>query len=201
MATDLQAIIHNLTAFHDFAGKSVIHVGAGGGQIVGYARAARKVLAVDCDAAAVERLREAVTEQGLADRFEILLGDFASVNETADVVFFEFCLHEMSEAARQIRHALELAPHVLVLDHDRGSDWSWHACETEKVEVGWSAVELFRIAASRSFETTQVFDTHAQLVAKISCMGQRAVERASRYENQLGIVIPMRYRVALVTGT
>jgi len=30
MATDLRAIIAELTAFYDFAGKRVLHVGAGG---------------------------------------------------------------------------------------------------------------------------------------------------------------------------
>jgi hypothetical protein len=36
MATDIARILKNLTAFYSFAGKSVIHVGAGAGQLIGY---------------------------------------------------------------------------------------------------------------------------------------------------------------------
>jgi hypothetical protein len=34
VATDVQALIRNLTTFYDFSGKSIIHVGAGGGQLI-----------------------------------------------------------------------------------------------------------------------------------------------------------------------
>jgi predicted RNA methylase len=200
MAADIRALIRNLTTFYDFAGKHVIHVGAGGGQIIGYAKEVANVIAVDSDAAAVAHLRESVAEQGLAGLFEIVHGEFVSVSERADVVFFEFCLHEMSDAVRQLEHALQLALHVLVLDHDRGSDWAWHACETDKVDVSWHAVEQFYIERSQSFKTTQLFDTHSQLIDKISCQGQPAIERASGFEGKTGIVIPMVYRIALVTG-
>jgi predicted RNA methylase len=61
MATDIQKIIDNLTVFYDFSGKNVIHVGAGGGQIIAYAHLAKSVLAMDTDADAVEHLRNAVS--------------------------------------------------------------------------------------------------------------------------------------------
>ncbi len=44
MAADIAAIMRSIEAFYDFTGKSVIHVGAGGGQFVDYAGRARKVL-------------------------------------------------------------------------------------------------------------------------------------------------------------
>jgi hypothetical protein len=69
MATDLQAIIHDLESCYDLRGRSLIHVGAGGGQLVGYARNARGVLGVDTDAAAVTQLAARVREAGLADRY------------------------------------------------------------------------------------------------------------------------------------
>jgi hypothetical protein len=40
VAVDIKAIIAELTAFHDFKDKTVISVGAGGGQMVEFARAA-----------------------------------------------------------------------------------------------------------------------------------------------------------------
>jgi hypothetical protein len=35
VATDIEAIIRNIGSCFDFTGKSVIHVGAGGGQFIG----------------------------------------------------------------------------------------------------------------------------------------------------------------------
>lgn len=52
MATDLSAIVRNLTAFYDFAGKTVVAVGAGGGQLAESARSMRHVVAVDRDPSA-----------------------------------------------------------------------------------------------------------------------------------------------------
>ena len=67
MPTDLGLIIGNLTAFYDFSHKIVVHVGAGGGQLIGYAAACQQVLAVDKDAAAVRRLQQEIAEQGLEE--------------------------------------------------------------------------------------------------------------------------------------
>ena len=50
MATDLDTILRDIERCYDFGGRSVIHVGAGGGQLIGYARNARSVLGVDTDA-------------------------------------------------------------------------------------------------------------------------------------------------------
>ncbi|MDD4857209.1 MAG: hypothetical protein PHD74_03785 [Candidatus Krumholzibacteria bacterium] len=56
MATDIGKIVENLVSFYDFKGKDVVHVGAGGGQLVGYAHSPRKITAIDNDRSAVERL-------------------------------------------------------------------------------------------------------------------------------------------------
>ena len=49
--------------------------------------------AVDPDAAALETLRAALDTLGMGDRFTVRPAQFESVTDTADVVFFEFCLH------------------------------------------------------------------------------------------------------------
>jgi len=110
MATDIEAIIRNIESCYDFTGKSVIHVGAGGGQFVGYAAKTRKVLGVDPDPDAVERLKQAIREKGLESRFSALQGDILTVTARADVVFFEFCLHEIADPGAALRHARTLAP-------------------------------------------------------------------------------------------
>jgi len=47
MAADVRAIVANLAEFYDFGSKVVVDVGAGGGQLVEFARPARRVVAVD----------------------------------------------------------------------------------------------------------------------------------------------------------
>lgn len=200
MAVDVQEVIQNLNTFYDFNSRSVIHVGAGGGQLILYAGKTERVLAVDNDADAVEKLRQAVAAKDLSGQFNIVCGDFADVEERADVVFFEFCLHEMPDPAAMLVHGLELAPEVLILDHDRESRWAWHACETEKAEVAWKAVEGFQVGKSVGYAIDQVFETHAQLVEKVSCMGETAIERAATFEGKTDFTIPMKYRAALVVG-
>ena len=63
MATDIAAILQNLGSCYNFTGKSVIHVGAGGGQFIGYAFEARSALGVDPDPEAVARLTAALQQK------------------------------------------------------------------------------------------------------------------------------------------
>ena len=56
MATDIEAVERNLRSFYDFHDKIVVHVGAGGGQLIGYSEIARSVLAVDIDEQALSTL-------------------------------------------------------------------------------------------------------------------------------------------------
>jgi predicted RNA methylase len=69
MTTDARQIATNLAAFYDFQGRTAVDVGAGGGQLIDYARGARKVIAVDSDPAALARLAERVRERGLDETF------------------------------------------------------------------------------------------------------------------------------------
>jgi predicted RNA methylase len=80
MATDIAKVIANLASFYDFSNKSVVHVGAGGGQFIGYASDARHVVAVDPDAAALEPLRAAIGRLGLGDRFTVRQSRFESLS-------------------------------------------------------------------------------------------------------------------------
>ncbi len=198
MATDVQAILDDLESCYDFGGKSVIHVGAGGGQLVGYAHKARAVLGVDTDAAAVGRLEEKVRELGLAGRYRVKQADVLSVAEHADVVFLEFCLHEMVDAPTALEHARRLAPDVLVADHAPGSPWSWYLCEAEKVLRGWGAAESSPLALDRTFTALQRFHDHAELLAKIAVMGECSVRRIEEYRDRRDFTIAMPYRVALL---
>ncbi len=198
MATDIAAILRDLESCYDFTGKTVIHVGAGGGQFIGYAGKAAGVLGVDPDAAAVERLHSAIRERGLESRFRVRQGDILSVKTRADVAFFEFCLHEIVDPLTALRHARSLAPEVFVADHAPGSSWAWHMCETEKVLRGWTAVERFPRVLERTFPGTQRFHDHAELLAKLQSLGDCVVRRVREFEEQRDFTIDMPYRVAVL---
>ena len=198
MATDIDAVVNNLTSFYDFSNKRVIHIGAGGGQLIGYAGAAKSVFAVDTDKIAVEHLEDAIVEQRLVEKFTVVHGDVLAVSEKADVVFFEFCLHEIERPDRALVHARSLAPEILVLDHSPDSRWAWHTDETEKATRSWSAVTSAGIVRKTEFSAVQRFDDHAQLLDKVKILGTTAIDRAAVYTDKKNIEIEMKYTAALV---
>ncbi len=198
MATDIKKVIENLFAFYDFEGREVISAGAGGGQFVEYGRPARHVIAVDQDLPALDTLRAALAAAGLADKFEIVHSDFLSVRSKADVVVFEFCLHEMTDPAAAVRHASELAPEVLILDHAPGSDWSYLVAEDEKVSRLWAGLSTAAFCKMQTYSAVQKFAAYEDLYQKVKGQGAPALARIERFKAERDIIIPMRYRFALI---
>jgi predicted RNA methylase len=198
MAADIELILASLAAFYDFTSKSVIHVGAGGGQMIKAAESACAILAVDSDAEAVTRLREAIAQRRLRVTPRVVQADILDVDTRADVVFFEFCLHEMADPERILAHARALAPEICILDHVQESPWAWHATESEKAARSWAAAERAGIVRTEEHSTPQRFATHAELVAKVGMMGPEAVSRAEVFAGRTDFTIEMRYRLAVV---
>lgn len=198
MATDLRLVVRNLLDFYPFAGKTVVSVGAGGGQLVEYGREARRVVAVDSDVEALRRLAGVLAERGLMDRFERTCSGFLDVAARGDVVLFEFSLHEMLDPESALAHARTLAPDVVVLDHAPGSEWAWHVVEEEKVRKSAEAARRAGVRAECLFRGEQRFASHAELLAKVSGQGPLAVERAERFRGASDIVIPFGYGIALL---
>jgi precorrin-6B methylase 2 len=198
MATDIAAVLSNLTAFYDFCEKSVVHVGAGGGQLVGYAMKARHVVAVDPDADAVARLQMAVAALGLGERFAVRHSAFEVIADSGDVVLFEFCLHEIEDPGAALAHARTLAPETLVIDHTADSTWAWYAAETEKAARSWAAVERAGIRRERRYSAWQRFPDVEALVQKVEPVGQVAIDRAKAWRGPIPIEIPMSYRIAVL---
>jgi hypothetical protein len=200
MATDIERIVQTLLEFHDFSGRTVLAVGAGGGQLVDYGRPARRVIAVDKDEAAVERLVEAVRQRGLADKFAAVHSDFLALPPRAgvDVVLFEFCLHEMPLPGRALEHARLFARDVVVIDHAPESPWSWFAGEDGDVERCWTAVGAFPIAKRHDVPAFQRFRDFAELEARLAEQGPLSRARIGALRGQEPIVIPMPYRLLLL---
>ncbi|MEW6336846.1 MAG: class I SAM-dependent methyltransferase [Acidobacteriota bacterium] len=198
MAVDVHAVLRNLLEFYDFRGTTVLSVGAGGGQLAEYGRTAKRVVAVDHDPDALRALAERLAERGLADRFELLAADVLAVERRADVVLFEFSLHEMSDPAAALGHAAALAPDVVVLDHAEGSTWAWHVVEEDKLAVAARAIAARGTRRSLRVETVQRFATYAELTDKVGVQGGEALRRAEPFAGRSGFEIPMAYRLDLI---
>jgi hypothetical protein len=198
VATDIRQLTENLRSFRDLGGVVVLCVGAGGGQLLDVYRDAARILAVDSDPAALGQLEAVATARGLQDRVELVHADFFQVARSAQVVLFEFCLHEIPDPATALGRARSLAPEVLVYDHAPGSTWAWHAAEEDKVRRGTQAIEACGIKRRALFQGEQRFRDYAELRDKVASQGPTALERAAPFREQRDIVIPMAYQAALL---
>ncbi len=201
MAADYKKIVADLLEFYDLKDKAVLSVGAGGGRLIEYGRTAGKVLALDSDAQALEKLRESLKIAGLEDKFEPVLGDFFKADLKADVVLFEFCLHEMADPGAAVERALGLAPAVVVFDHWPGSEWSYIAAEEKKVAASWAAVGRFPVKKTRMSETVQLFGDYDELYRKVKGQGETSLARIATFKGRTDIRIPMTYGLALIEPT
>jgi tRNA G37 N-methylase Trm5 len=200
MATDYALMIRNLLSFYDFNGKTVIAIGAGGGQFVGYGHAPRRIVAVDQDAGALDELREAIAKNNMSEKFEFVHGDFLTMDlpVRGDVVLFDFCLHEMADPALALTRAGTLARDVVVFDHGRTSEWAYYVAEEEKVKRSWKALEGFGAARHQEYGGEHRFKNHAELLAKVKVQGKVAIERIEKFKTRTDITIPLTYELALV---
>jgi predicted RNA methylase len=105
MATDVAVVLANLLGFYEFDNKIRISVGAGGGQFGGYGRVAQKVIAVDPDGAVLAALAERTRALGIGEKVVPLERDLMAVRARADVVLFEFSLHELHDPAAALARA------------------------------------------------------------------------------------------------
>jgi hypothetical protein len=194
----MRQVVEYLRGFYDFTDRVLIAVGAGGGQFLDVYREARKILAVDSDPEALLRLAEAVTARGLNGRAELVQADFSEITSHAEVVLFEFSLHEMPDPAQALLHARSLAPEVVVFDHAPGSEWTHYIVEEEKVRRSTEAMERCGIKRRSAFRSEHRFEDHAELLARVASQGPTAVARIAPFWEQRSIVIPLVYGAALL---
>jgi hypothetical protein len=200
MAADYKQMEQNFREFYDFSGKTVGGVGAGGGPFTDLVCESRKLIVIDKDPAAIRQWEARVAAGGLKDRVEIVQADFCATSPRGDVVYFEFCLHEMDDPTETLRHALTLAPEVLVFDHLPDSEWAFQGAEEDKVRRSTDALADFHCLRQQAFRSEQRFETYQQLLDKVSPQGALAVQRAERYRGVAEIAIPMTYGLSLLCG-
>ena len=195
MATDIEIIVKNIRSVFDFKDKSVIQVGAGGGQLIGCAKDANSIIAVDNDPSAIEKLNIVVGKNKQFNNISIIEGTIDSINQNVDIVFFEFCLHEIDNPGFALNKAFEFAPQILVVDHHPDSEWAWITCETEKVTQSWIEVEKYYIIQKETYNAIQLFSDYLELYRRIEPLGKLAIERIQRFQSQKNISIKMQYTI------
>ncbi|MGA3054365.1 MAG: methyltransferase domain-containing protein [Candidatus Korobacteraceae bacterium] len=198
MAVDLQELTANLVRFYDFTGKTVLFVGAGGRQLLDPSAGTRKLIAIDQDAGSLQELKANIVARGWQNSMEVVAANFADVSLSGDVVYFEFCLHEMDDPQKALSHARTLASDIVVYDHSPDSEWIFYGAEEDKVAHSAAAMERFGIRRRATFHAEQRFQDHAELLARLAGQGDLAMQRAQRFSGATNIAIPMDYEVALL---
>jgi hypothetical protein len=198
VAVDHRQLSENLRRFFDFSNKVVLFVGAGGRQLLDPAFGTKRVIAIDRDVEALRELETKIAASGMQGIVDLVGANFEEVELLGDVVYFEFCLHEMADPQQALAHAGTLAPDVVVLDHAPGSDWVFYAAEEEKVSRAAAAMKGFGVRRRERFSAAQRFQDQAELLAKVAGQGALATERAQRFAGATEIVIPMSCELALL---
>ncbi len=198
MAIDTRELTHNLHHLCDFSNKTVLFVGAGGRQLFDPAIKTKKLIAIDKDPEALSQLKQNTSLFLPQNGLEVLASNFEDVSVQGDVVYFEFCLHEMDDPYQALTHAHTLAPDLAVVDHSPESAWVFYGAEDEKVRSSAQAMQNFGIRRRATFRTNQLFKDHAELLAKVAVQGPVAVQRVHSFQGMRNIVIPMNYEIVLV---
>jgi hypothetical protein len=198
LATEYAQLTENLLRFYDFTNKAVLFVGAGGRQLLDPSAGTKKLIAIDQDVEALRELAANVAAKGIQDSVEVVGSKFEDVALSGDVVYFEFCLHEMADPHKALTHAKNLAPDIVVFDHSPGSEWIFYGAEEDKVRRSAQAMERFGLRGHEEFQTEQRFKDYAELLAKVSPQGPTAIQRTQRFADATNIIIPMRYELNLL---
>jgi len=200
MPADYKQMARDLRQFYGFAGKTVVGVGAGNGPFTDLVCEASKLIVIDNNPAAIRQWQAKIAAEGLESQVGLIEADFYDTSTGGDVVYFEFCLHEIADPSEALRHALSLAPEVLVFDHLPDSEWSFLGAEEEKVRRSTEAMADFHCLRCQAFRTEQRFQNYQQLVDRLSGQGTAALQRAGRYCGANEIAIPMTYGLTLLSA-
>ncbi len=198
MATDINKIISNLLGFYEFNNRTIVTVGAGGGQLIEYGRVSKYVIALDYDREALDKLKVNLIKSGLEDKFELIHSDFNLSVVQGDVVMFEFCLHEMEDPEIALKHALTMATEIIILDHWPDSEWAFFGDEDQKIVKSWKALELFPVKKIQKFDTVQFFHDYEELYQKVKAQGEVSISRITGFQGNTNFSIPMSYGIALI---
>ena len=144
----------------------MLFIGAAGRQLLDPATRTKKLIALDKDAEALRELKANILAESLQDSVEVIGARFEEVTLRGDVVYFEFCLHEMEDPDKALIHAKSLVPDIVVYDHSSGSEWIYYGAEEDKVSRSSAAMERFGIRRRQTFHAEQHLGNYAELLAR-----------------------------------
>jgi ubiquinone/menaquinone biosynthesis C-methylase UbiE len=195
MIVNPKEMINNIDAFIDFSNKTVMIVGAGGGQLMGYAGTANQIIAVDNNKEAIEQLEKRIRNSELINKYKTIMSDFESVNEKVDILVFEFSLHEMENIQKAIEHAKEIAGRVIIFDHVYDSEWVTIVQENNKIETEDKILNSIAVIRQAHFHAMQAFVQYDDLKKKVECQGEGAIKAIRKYLDKEDITIDMEYKL------
>src|ERR1017187_7592141 len=122
---------------------------------------------------------------GMHASMDVVRANFEDVTVSGDVVYFEFCQHEMDDLRKALSHASTLVPDIVVFDHLPGSEWVFCGAEEDKVRRSAEAMERFGVRRRETFRTEQCFRDHAGLLAKVTVQGATAIRESAPLRSRL----------------
>lgn len=198
MVVDRKELTRRLGGFYDFKGKSILYVGAGGGQLLDPSWRPTKVTAIDSNGKALDNFRNEAMTKWSGIEVDFIPRPFETVRGKADVVYFEFCLHQMDGPMKSLELARSLAEDIVVMDHLPGSEWIFYGAEEDLVERSTKAVEAFGIRKQERLSIEQKFADYEQLAKRMAEVGEESRTRVLRFEGARAISIRMDYGLFLL---
>jgi len=171
-------------------------VGVGAGHLFDIQCPSRRLVAIDHNVESLRQDKAILASQGA--ELELQATDFKEASLLSDVVYFEFCLHEMVDPGAMLSHAKTLAPDIVAFDHLQDSPWSFYAAEGEHVARSSMAMEGFGVRRRQTVCVEQRFLDYAELRARLAAQGPLALERVQSFAGRRDIVIPMPCQLVLL---
>ena len=198
MVVDRRELAANLTKFYDFEGKSALCVGAGGGLLLPPSSGVNRVVAIDQDANALQKFRTDSEAKWTGIPIRFVPHKFETVRLRGDVVYFEFCMHQMESPRRALEHARSLAKDIVAIDHLPRSNWVYCWAGEDAVLRSTSALESFGIRRHQTFTAEQRFEDGWALAARLSGEGEESRCRVSKLEGSKDVRVRMDYGIYLL---
>lgn len=157
-----------------------------------------KVVAIDSNGQALDNFRSEAKIKWSGVEVDFIPKPFETVQVKGDVVYFEFCLHQMDDPVKSLQLARSLAGDIVVMDHLPGSEWMFIAAEENLVVRSREAIEKFGVRRQETQRIDQKFEDHAQLSGRLSGQGPESEKRIARFKDVKGISIRMDYGLFLL---
>ena len=198
MVVDRNELATNLREFYDFAGKSAICVGAGGGLLLDPASRVASVVAIDKNAEELERFRTESKTKWAGIPLRFVPSKFEEVDFQGDVVYFEFCMYMMEDQRKTLDHARSMARDIVVIDHVPGSKWIYYWAGEEEVMRSTKVLESYGVRRKKRFTSEAWFKDWQAFADRLTGLGEESRRRVLELKEAKDVRMPMDYCLYLI---